>query len=71
MGSGDVEVESVVERESVGERGRERSDEMERGRERREKGREERRSGGREIADEVNSERDWDWREREGERRES
>jgi hypothetical protein len=71
MGSGDVEVESVVERESVGERGRERSDEMERGRERREKGGEERRSGGREIADEVNSERDWDWREREGERRES
>jgi hypothetical protein len=71
MGSGDVEVESVVERESVGERGRERSDEMERGRERREKGREERRSGGREIADEVNCERDWDWREREGERRES
>jgi hypothetical protein len=71
MGSGDVEVESVVERERMRERRRERSDEMERGRERREKGGEERRSGGREIADEVNSERDWDWRERKGERRES
>lgn len=71
LGSGDVEVESVVERESVGfglGEGRERGDDVEGGRERREKGGEERVSVWGKIADEVNCERDWDGGEGEGER---
>lgn len=68
-----MEVESVVERECVGlilglGEGRERGDDLEGGRERREKGGEERVSVWGEITDEVNCERDWDWGEGEGER---
>lgn len=66
LGFGEVEVESMGEGESVGEM-RERGDDVEGRWETREIGREERTCVGREITDEVKSERDWDWGEGERE----